>query len=770
MLIDLFIQAGWHTVPLEGKLERLPNGKKTPPKFEVEWKEKYSINFNERRVPLAGALTGKLSGCMAIDCDNQLTYDMFRSLDPNNNFLFISEGKPEGGGTMLYAYDERIGTFKLKTEQIALDFFSDDGFIYLPTEDNKTKISWQNVAELPELKKMPEQVMAMLLALKAKTPAHTVIKTNEIKRVISNRLAPMLEIFVKGKRYDPAVFKIITPYSFRDLPSYVTKGHLHPNDVPRGRGSEYLSKVSAILGADISVNRELYVNSIMLINSLWGERAKPEKELMSTIINPMIECRSTVDGEVIWQYDPHWEQMGFIATALNGDYLESFYDDIKGNYYLINYTVPYVKTFTDKRPVTTTLKTMLGRSITEQQYDSTKQIIRTALQPSFEFGHVQGTDTFNLFHQTKELSILNNPRPYKDNYVRPVHIIQYFESLIPDDFMRQYVLSFIKTKLTTFEYSPIVLYMIGKPGSGKDTLVNILATILGSEYITAPDTKVFLEQYNGWLIDKYFVHLDEYGNKLTRSFERQEALGKIKAYTGKKTIQIRGMRSDGVNYNHSTTFIMTANSNPLPVENEDRRFALINTPNKLATQDWVVQAGGVRHVVERLIPAEIMDFCYYLATEIPMLKGNDYVIAPETEDKEKLILDSMPAAERICFYIQNSRFDELAELAEEYNISNFKDEWARCRLRDEKLAELYAAMTEGQGVHRTVIRQLKGIGVSRSHTTKHGQNDFYYYINDLHKFADRNQDNNPGFEPQFVNKGIKGLDNGDSNSEKDRQA
>lgn len=755
MLIDLFIAAGWHTVPLEGKLERLPTGKKTLPKFEVEWKEKYAKSFNERRVPLAGALTGKLSGVMAVDCDNQLTYDMFRALDPDNGFLFVSEGKPEGGGTILYAYDERVGTFKLKTEQIALDFFSDEGFVYLPTEDNLTKASWADVETLPELRPMPESVTAMLLALKAKTPAHTVSKSNEVKRAISNRLAPMLEVFVKGKRYDPAVFKIITPYSFRDLPSYVTKGHLHPNDVPQGRGSEYLSKVSAILGADISVNRELYTNTIMLINSLWSE-PMGEKQLMSTIINPMLEERATVDGQVIWQYDQHWEQMGFIATALNGDYLESYYDDVKGLYYLVNYTVPYVKTFGDKRPVITTLKTLLGRSITETQYDSTKQIIRTVLSPSLEFGHVHGTDSFNLFHQTKELNILNNPLPYRDNYVRPTHIIKYFESLIPDDFMRQYVLSFLKTKLTTFEYSPVVLYMIGKPGSGKDTLVNILATIIGQEYVAKPDTKVFLEQYNGWLVDKYVVQLDEYGNKLTRSFERQEALGKIKAYTGKRDIQIRAMRTDGFNYTHAATFIMTANSNPLPVENDDRRFALINTPNKLATQDWVVEAGGVRHVVERLIPAEIMDFCYYLATEVPVLKGNDYVIAPDTEDKERLILDSMPAAEQIVFYLQNGRFEELAELAGEYAVSGFKDGWDKCRLRDEKLAELYAAMTEGHGVHRTVIRLLKGVGITRSHTTRHGQNDFYYYINDLHKFADRSED--VGFEPQFVNKGIKGLE------------
>lgn len=751
MLIDLFINAGWYTVPLQGTLKRLEGGKKSLPVFETDWKKIYSTKFNEKQSKLAGTMTGKLSGIMAIDCDNKFTYELFKSFDPDYAFHFVSLGKPSGGGTIIYAYDDSIGTFKLKKPDIELDFYSDDGFVYLPTEDNYTKESWEG-RELPELKAAPEEVLALLRVLKPDT-ATGVAKNAETKRVISNRLAPMLESFVKSKKYDPVVFKVLTPYSFRDLPAYLTKGHLHPNDVPAGRGSEYLSKISAILGSDISVNIELYTNVMMLINSFWEDPMERGK-LMSTIINPMADGRATIDGQVIWQYDPHWEQMGFIATTLNGDYIESYYDDVKGQYYLINYSVPYIKIYTDKRPVITTLKTLLGRNITESQYDSTKQLIRTTLNPSLEFGHVKGSDTFNLFRQTRDLSILNNPEPYKQSYSRPVHIIKYFESLIPDDYMRSFVLSFIKTKLTTFDYSPIVLYLIGKPGSGKDTLVSILATIIGREYISKPDTKVFLEQYNGWLVDKYIAHLDEYGNKLTRTSDKQEALGKIKAYTGSADIQIRAMRNDGYNYRHSATFIMTANSNPLPIENEDRRFALIRTPNKLAIQDWVVQAGGVRHVVEKLIPSEITDFCYYLATEIKSLKGNDYVIAPETPDKEKLIIDSMPAAEQIGFYVQNSRFDQLAAIAEDMGVKDFKLNWDKNKLEDNKLEELYLAMTEGHGAHNTLIRQLKSIGLNRSHTTKDGRNVMYYYINELHKFK---EEEDPGFEPQFEAKQVKGL-------------
>lgn len=757
MLIELFINAGWHTVPLKGKLERLPGDKKTLAEFEYEWKKKYAKTFNTSIVPLAGTLTGKISGIIAVDCDNQLTYDLFRSMDPTYNFLFVSKGKEAGGGTIIYKYTDEVGTFSLKTDELKLDFYSDEGFVFLPTEDNNTKESWAGVTKLPELHEAPAAVIAMLKAFKAKVPASGVTANNEVKRVISNRLAPMLVEFTRRKAYEPGLFKVLTPYSFRDLPSYITKGHLHPNDVPNGRGSEYLSKVSAIIGSDISVDKELYTNTMMLINNFWDDPMEKGK-LLTTIINPMIEERATIDGQVIWQYDPYWEKMGFIATSLNGDYLESFFDDVKGIYFLINYTVPYIKTFSDKRPLLTTVKTLLGRNVTEQQYDSTKQLTRTYLNPAMEFGHIKGTDTFNLFRQTEALNVLNNPKPYAPSYVYPKTIIKYFESLIPDDYMRSYVLSFIKTKLSTFDYSPVVLYLLGKPGSGKDTLISILSAILGRDYIAKPDTKVFLEQYNGWLMDKYIVQLDEYGNKLYKSSDREEALGKIKAYTGSSEIQIRAMRNDGFNYKHSATFIMTANSNPLPIENEDRRFALIRTPNKLATQDWVQEAGGIRHVVERLIPAEIIDFCYYLATEVKTLNGTDYVIAPLTEDKERIILENMPAAEQIIYYVQNNKFEELIDLSIEYGVANFTEGWDKNRLLDAKLAELYDSMTEGQGRNLVLIKAMKGIGHSRSHTTRLGSNEFYYYIGDLYKYSNIKSDE-PLFEPQFNDKqAIAGLE------------
>lgn len=732
MLANLFIDAKWHTVPLKGELKRTESGKKTEPVFEKDYRDKYTKVFNTKGTLVAGAITGKVSNIVAVDCDNQDTYDIFKSLDPDYAFHFVSKGKPSGGGTIIYTYEDDVGTFKLADGDINLDFYSDGGFIYLPTEGNKTKESWEGVTELPEIKAMPSAIKALLKSLKKKMPT-LASDTKPKTAIISNRLGPMVETFVLNGKYSPALFKVLTPHSFRDMQEYVTKGHLHPNDVPDGRGSEYLSKISAILGADISISIELYTNAMMLINSLWDSPMERGK-LLATIVNPMIEGKAAIDGNPIWQYDEHWQLMGLVATALNGDYIESFFDDAKGLYYIVNYTANYIRTFSDKSAVIKTIKTMIGRPISEGAYDSTKQLIRTLTNPSLEFGHMTGTDNFNMFRQTPELKVITNPESYASQYSRPVHMINYFESLVPDDAMRAYLLSFLKTKLTTFAYSPVVLYFIGKPGSGKDTLVNILSQILGMHYVAKPDTKVFLEQYNGWLMDKYIVQLDEYGNKLTRSGDKQEVLGKIKAYTGSERLNIRAMHRDGFECMHSFTFIITANRNPLPVEVDDRRFAFFKTPNILANETWVVEAGGMSAVINKL-KSEIMDFCYYLATEIDSLPMDSYTKAPETVEREELIISNLPAAEQIAYYIVNAKVQELYDLGIEHGVEgHLTDWWDYNRLTEKGLEALYDAMTDGQGQIKAVARVLKASGVKREMTTRNKMPCAFYYVEGLKNF------------------------------------
>lgn len=165
MTIKPFIDLGWYTVPLAGTLERLADGNKTVPMFSKNWRAIYSETKNTRDSALGGTMTGKLSGIVAIDCDSPDTYALFKSLDPDYTAIAVSLGKyAEPTGTLIYQYDEDLGdTFSINEKDgMRLDFYSNNGFIYLPTEANKTKVAWTT---LPAIKQVPAATKMLLKQL-----------------------------------------------------------------------------------------------------------------------------------------------------------------------------------------------------------------------------------------------------------------------------------------------------------------------------------------------------------------------------------------------------------------------------------------------------------------------------------------------------------------------------------------------------------------------------------------------------------------------------
>jgi len=731
--IQPFIDLGLYTVPLTGKLERLNNGDKTTPIFEKDWRNKYQSKFNEKATAIGGAITGAISNIIAIDCDDQKTYDLFRGLDRENTFNFISKGKPSGGGTIIYKYPTgtSLGNFKIQSDLLKLDFYADNGFVYLPTGANLTKEAWgyESFGELPTIQQLPATVETLLLNLQHQCTLKSKPEVTPKVQVRSNYLAPQVEMFVAQKKFIPALFRIITPKDFRDLDRYVKYGYLHPDDVPDGRGSEYMMKVSAILGADPSVNTELYQQAMHVLNTIWASPI-PNTKFISTIVNPMVNGNSSINGEPIWQYDEHWKTRGLTFTTKLGDASEVFFDDVRACYYMINYTKDMVKIFSRDSDLFAYIEPVAIALPDRKGIKTMVPVVRTGIEPSLQFGFYKEdeyTRRFNLFKQTPALAILNDPSIYKKLYSKPETIIQFFETFIPDIYMRNYVLRFIKRKMTSFKYSPVILYFLGAHGSGKDTFVQILESILGAQYLARPTTKEFLEQYNGWLVDKYFVQLDEYGNQLQSMHDKQIALGKIKAYTGKAQVQIRQMRTDGFNYMHMATFMLTANNNPLLLEEGDRRVALIDTPNVLKDAAWIVKAGGISAVIEQLYK-EINDFCYYLATEVDELPMDEYMTPPDTQAKKDIICDKLPAAQRLVYCFNHGMFEQIEDLIEEAGSANILADTRDGRIFEDDLFDLYTYMTEGRGTKRGLTKIFKEAGYGKAPTTKGGIKQYYYRI------------------------------------------
>ena len=333
-----FIELGWHTIALSGELKRLPNGKKTIPIFGRNWLEHATQHMEYKPAPLGGAITGRESGIVAIDCDNTTTYHMFRALDPEYDFVFKSKGKLDKSGelqdcgTIVYKYTEELkDSFKITSDTLQIDFLSNQRMMYLPTEANETK---EPIEELPELKEPPTEIIALLQAIH-------VAKENRVqpKAPVSRHkfnLAPQVELFAKTGQVNKTLFRLLTPHDFRDCDEYIENGFLHPRNVPDGRGSEYLSKVSAILGADASVDVDLYCKAMRELNEQFDE-PMIQSRLLRTIIEPMCEGHATgEDGQPIWQEDPDWQKTVMTFTTRHNTAINVFYDYYRRLFYILS--------------------------------------------------------------------------------------------------------------------------------------------------------------------------------------------------------------------------------------------------------------------------------------------------------------------------------------------------------------------------------------------------------------------------------------------------
>ena len=231
------------------------------------------------------------------------------------------------------------------------------------------------------------------------------------------------------------------------------------------------------------------------------------------------------------------------------------------------------------------------------------------------------------------------------------------------------------------------------------------------------------------MVDKFFAQLNEFGDQLTSSRMKEEALGRLKSYTGAPTIQIRQMHTDGYQYDHKLTFIMTSNRNPLMLDADDRRIALLHTPQALVNAPWVAGSGGISAVINQ-IEHETNDFCYWLATEVPSVSADEYNTPPTSTDKTRLIAESMPPAKRLAFYLKQKNWVEVRNTFDLYAPVQILAYVVESRLLEEDLIETYENMHGGEmDKPAKIVRQaMADAGFKQMRTMLQGRANVYYYV------------------------------------------
>jgi hypothetical protein len=689
--IEPFIEAGYYTVPLNGKsIARNEQGKKHGYSFPQDWQKRCSQTANETHTSLGGILTGELgeTNIVAIDCDDTETYELFRGLDPENTAVFESIGKIklEKDGTqtdlksctILYKAIPDLPTSKRLKGSMDLDWYNGTGMLFLPTEANTTKETWwtddsntlyNHNGDPVTIRPMPPlvaQVLKVVLAKDAPDQTKTVADTQHSRRT-KGFLGKLLSNYdfkelIADQEYVPELTKILTPKEYRDA-KYLKQGHIHPNDV--GVRHDYLFKIMCILAGDNTVDSDLARDVIMWINCLL-DPPRSTKQMESEIIGGIVSGRQlNPQGEPYWQYDENWDSIRSWTsiTKTGGDLVDIFYDQFNKDYFVYNTYTDHMMIFGARQQLMEHISATSIDQFNQKEVIQDMNNVETLVEPTEDFGYIEDDRQFNLFKPTQALRILSDPTLHEDLYKEPTEFINYMEHFIPDEQQRTYLLQLLRTKLTTFGYSPVVPYIIGIPGSGKGILMTILAKIMGDQYVSKEVSGgLFISSFNkGWLENKYFINLNELAEGLQNKSERTKAIGDLKLYTGSEQFQCHGKGKDPYTAPQKAMFIMTANHNPLAVEDNDRRVYYISTPNTFDTSPQCVASKSSRDIYYA-ITTQIEDIAYWLATEVENLNDNHYTTAPHHAGRNSIIFESLPIAEKLVWALKKKEF----KLVEDY--------------------------------------------------------------------------------------------------------
>ena len=732
MLKD-FADKGWKVVPLKGSITRNKDGSKTTPSFPKGWNDitkDYTITTNNK---LGVVLTGKKSNIIILDCDTPETWKLFRALDPDNKFIFLSKGKfKEPTGSIVYQYEPNLSrSFKFYSDEIKLECMSDGGHLYLPSEDNKSKEQFTYTGDVPT---MPGIVKQLLVSWSDSQRTREELESTPYENYSLN-LRDMIGELILGTP-DKSVLKILTPKDFRKEKPYRENGYLHPKDVPDGRGSEYLSKVSAILGADISINAEVYESCINVINSMFKEPMSDER-LKNTIIHPMLSLSSKgQDGKSIWKYDKNYKTNTVTFLSKEGDRYNVFFDKEKNEYYAVDSFNMKHKAFPKDFDLISYLSVISTETVKKDDIKKRIPLVCVEVSMNKPYGYLDDSH-YNLYRVNRALGILLGLRDCRD-YQEPTTILKFLESLVPEKVVRQYLLDFLKQKMTTLDYSPVVISFVGKSGAGKDIFVKLLGEIVGHDYISKPSGNEFIEKFNGWMVDKFFVQCDEYGDHFLREDQRRQALGILKTYSGSPKMQVRMMRTDGYEHVHRATFILTSNTNPFNLDSDDRRVLVINCPNKLPLQDWVIEMGGTGKVVTQMME-ELPAFCQWLRDNTNELKPEEYLEPPVGVSKKASIFSGLPVPNKIVYSIEQKLWDDLMSLGKEHGVNIFRG-WRTNQIYEKDMFKIYDMSCSGHANLEVFRRFLKTLSHLKKDTSEKGKKTYYYQVEGLNEWYKINGD------------------------------
>jgi len=438
--------------------------------------------------------------------------------------------------------------------------------------------------------------------------------------------------------------------------------------IPQGHSNEAYKNLSTRLACDETINWEDYLATIQKFNAY--HKRKTQSELSSEVLRRMKPNASGESLNGLWKFDKD-KQLGTFSTMHKRfkTAIHVFYDHVTGEY-LISYPD------SDSMPVLLVKKskTLYLDLIEKISRDSLAKLKRTDKIPAVEtiidysqpYGYNKYTNTFNKAIVGAELAAFHGAKP--QDYKEPNDLLEVCKFMWEDEY--EYLLASTKYRYTHFKFSPVITFLQGAEGSGKDLTVMLLTKPFPTESQLL-DAALMNDKHSNWQTEPNAI-VSELGD--WRAQDRDSLLAKMKTIAGSNgVVTYRGMQQTAITQQSLIKIWVTANkwvklhTDPL----SQRRIHPVFMPKPLSKE-----LGGPyteQQLRQIFSPENIMNFYYWLGNEAEYSIPLDQYMVPTSRHKSESYLtyieNTQSISDQVSVLLYNRTWEDLCKVFEIYKCS-----------------------------------------------------------------------------------------------------
>jgi len=604
------------------------------------------IELTKHKTKAVAIIMGKcIPPLVAIDADSAYTRDalltIINSLPSEQQPLLLAVSTKEkhgkdglhaiyidnGDNTSLYEALNITSTHKKLGAD--LDIIRGDNILFLAGEANKLK-ELVYVTEPTLSKSIPPLVGTIIKGLLPQTAPLTKpqIVNNYNYEVMDNQtdVATLLDDFMSApKKRAEIINSFLRLRVARDMRAQFSEGILTPEKYI-GKPHPLLLGLSLALKKDVGVSKDLHRAVIIYIN----ERLPHSKDLSALeveLIKP--------DTQDPYPYIEEWKSMSASIKNKRNQILNlysvsvSSETKVRGVKYIVhnshnNEITEFKDLSTLKNELVSDTGMPLNRvSKLQPKIDPVALIER----PDKPFGLIPKENSrpdFNIYKRTLVQEVFYNPSLYSEDRKYPSTILALLESQFGDDKTHKLLLPFLRHKLLTREPTALIFALMGPPYSFKTGFFEgILRPLFSNQRYLKTNGDILVDKWNDYLVNLDILAIDEFhhllGTKLLKPVI--QTLNKFGSEYHEGIRRMNTTVSKGEEVPQEVSAFIAMNKVVPPVtEIVGERRLVVGYADRTASQALGIDDEHIKQSVK----GELIDFAYYLATNVCEISYTDY--------------------------------------------------------------------------------------------------------------------------------------------------